>query len=442
MARTSKSHKFARALAKSLRPITPAPKVTPASCEYLPEDGTPWQVEEFRALAELFQVAPLEMPILHGWAAARPDLEAGWTIAKLLYSIRPNLPKQNTNPDLMEGALSISEIAERLKTDDAGVDAELKLLAQAWFDFKRKIPIDEPQTALEKQEPIQRLMPEEAGDVPSPERMTELKEAIKARGFNLKMFDADPGRTPEERQAEMQWFGERLLELRKVFDEPMAKSLARQAILNELHLQRIDNMLICRTPLGEGFEDLLKTKQDIEKVYATQWEQLETICPFVKGAVNKMTVNGSIGEFVKAHWQLATQNDRRLVDGLYNAYGFMIEQRQSQQQGIRDRPGWKAAVIEAMGHIWDPDYKREIPDSVCRMMDLAWQAAAVAINEKHGVRLPNLLLDGPGGEYDEIIRSITMEPGNEAREDSDRVEDVVVAPTESVALEAPPETKP
>lgn len=243
------------------------------------------------------------------------------------------------------------------------------------------------------------------------------------------------GRDKSQENAEILWFADRLDQLRKAFDESMSSGLARMAVLNELYLRRIDDQLTLLAPDSDTFADLLKKKNSIEENYQSQWKQLEEICPFVKSINNRMSFNGTMGEIIQGYQKFKTNGDNSVLDGLFTAFELQVEMRSSiQAPEPRYRPGLVAAIQEAKASMFDPKWKRTVPDKVYRVMDETCKAIYAKMVESGEIFQPDLAGDGPTSEYEELMRPIVeneVETGAAAEH-----LDTEVLPETSVAMES------
>ena len=364
----------------------------------------PWRVNQPGQFLQFFRLKNGEVGKFHFWAAGRPDLLAPWTIARMFFGIEPMIQSENADVDLYGSSLSVDEIADLRKCDAEEIKIELQALAMAWKVFQRTQPVEAPVRSLV---PANDFTPpsDQKFDVPDAPLSPIQSDVLKYRGFFPSDFEVDGNKAWTEGLAnrEMQALYARLIELKKVFDEPMAKEVGRQALINEVLLRRVDQELLRMAPSSPKFAILRQTKQEIETTLLKQWAEVEKICPFVKGAINKMTAIGAFSDLGKGDMEWSRDKTHIVFDGLYTAYEMQAELRESEQLPSGYRPGWVAAVLEARAGLFDPNFRRTMKNSYCKILDMAFQAAAKAYNERWGIKLPDLLKEGPDGEYPRII---------------------------------------
>ena len=184
----------------------------------------------------------------------------------------------------------------------------------------------------------------------------------------------------------------------------MATGLARQAIINEMLLRRCDDQMTRLSPMNKAFAMIQSTKIEIERVYQDQWEQLEAICPFVKAITNKVSFSASLSDVIEGYKQYRAHGQSDLVDGLHNFYGMQILLRASTQEPTpRYRPGWVLACLEAKDGLFDPGFKRKMPNHLLAVLDSGLAAAYAQLVEDGKVKLTDLELEGPAGEYPPLV---------------------------------------
>jgi hypothetical protein len=378
----------------------------------------PWRVNQGSQFVPFFRLESGQPAKFIFWASSRPDLAAPWTVTRLFFGIEPLIQSgERSDADLYGNSLSIDEIAELRKCDADEVKMELQVIAAAWKAAQKQLPIEasdaatatvEKYTAPADQPPAIDLI------IDQPLSPVQ-QEVLRFRGFSPKDFGGDKAskRSPEQDNMEMQVLYSRLSELKKVFDEPMAKEIGRQVMINEILLRRIDQELLKMEVKDAKFAALRETKQEIEATLLKQMAEIEKICPFIKGAINKMTAIGAFSDLARGYMEWHRDKTHQVIDGMFTNYEIQAEMRESQQLPAHYRPGWVAAMLEARAGLFDPGFRRSMANSKCKILDMAFQAAAKAYNDRWGIKLPDLLREGPDGEYPEIILA---DPASEEEE--------------------------
>ena len=368
----------------------------------------PWRANQGSQFVSFFRLEPGQAAKFAFWAQSRPDLAAPWAVTRLFFGIEPVIQSgEYANADLYGNALSIDEIAEIRKCDADEVKMELQVIGAAWKPFQKQLPVEAPDAAMTIVE--DRYTP--PSDNPPQVAISDgalspiQAEVLRFRGFCPRDFqgDAKSTRSVDQDNMEMQVLYSRIVELKKVFDEPMAKEIGRQVMINEILLRRIDQRLLKIDETSPKFADLRQTKQEIETTILKQMAEIEKICPFIKGAINKMTAIGAFSDLARGYMEWYRDKTHMVIDGMFTNYEIQAEMRESQQLPPHYRPGWVAAMLEARAGLFDPNFRRTMANSKCKILDMAYQAAAKAYNERWGIKLPDLLMEGSGGEYPEIV---------------------------------------
>lgn len=373
---------------------------------YNAPDGSKWQVEQFRLLASRFRVKLPQLAQFHEYASPVP----GWCALRLYTGMHPVDPVPD-DPVPRGFALPLADVAKALKCNPQTMLNQWAALRESWMKHNAAIEAN-----LEHKTHVQEMT-----EIGSEE---DCRDTIKRFGFSESLFRL-PNRPPEDKEIERFWFAGRLLELRRPFEDPGASGLARQAIINELHLRRCDEALAKEPPDSDGFGVLQKRKTSIEEEYRAQWEQLKELHPGLTIATSKVIVAGMISDLLKGmqKWNAYRNND--IIDGWFTDYGLQIEHRVSRQvPEVRYRPEWVLAMMEAKEGLWDPSWKPKIPKRVARMMSGAYQSVVTSLIESGQIRVPNIEADGPSGEYD------PLEPQAETEGEAE-----VPEPTEPVPME-------
>lgn len=380
----------------------------PTLIEYTGPDGQPWKVQDMAGLRKELAVIEADLAKFHGICRNAP----GWPIAVRLFGIQPMFPSPDADAQFLR-VWTRQEIAAAEQMEIEELDELLDTVRRLWNRHLKEREaeqyVSEPAT---KVLPPQTPAPAPTATPPAAEQpeqsagpSSDQRAIIEQFGFSFKIFDL-PDRFPEQRDAEIAWFAQRLIELKKLFEEPMAKSLARQAIINEMLMRRCDDKMTTADPGTKGFWAIQDTKLRIEEIYQKQWSQLEEICPYVKSVGTKVTVTGTLSDWVEGYRRAIVDGDTKLLDGLFTAFEVQILVRGSMQDpDPKYRPGLAAAINEAKAGLWDPNFRRKLPDKVLRAMDEGFQEAHRRLVEQGVVKLTDLELEGPAGEYPPLFEA-------------------------------------
>ena len=374
--------------------MKPKPK-QPKPLDYTAPDGHPYKVELPGKLFEDFDLGEKDLPLWHDLFTTLP--KAQWQFVRMLYGINPVLPRLDGDTDVIRLFTRTEIMADRgwKKKEFAEY---LQALVEGWLTNSRpKLPRIQPATPPPPVEPPAPV----AAEIPPPAE--DDRTTIQSFGFSPAVFDLED-RDDIQKASEIRWFAARLRELAKMFQEPMATGLARQAIINEMLLRRCDDEMTRLSPRNRAFGEIQTTKIEIEKVYQDQWEQLEKICPFIKALSNKVSFSASLSDVIEGYKQYRANGRNDLIDGLHNYYGMQVLMRANVlEPAPKYRPGWVLACLEAKEGLFDPNFKRRIPQHLLAALDNGLAAAHAQLVEEGKIKLTDLELEGPAGEYPALV---------------------------------------
>jgi hypothetical protein len=406
-------------------------------------NGEDWRVGWPEEFARRLVLSQETAPTFHAWAESRTDLRVSWAIVKMLMGIEPVIPVEGSNPELYSEEMTLPEVAKRMGMDTGGVEMEIDLFAKSWFNYKKK----QAQIEAEKPKPPPEPLPPPPPDKPQPVLLGQTEYSddlltptqlalLKKRGFDANDFAADKKRSQTKRNQEMQWFHSRLVESERILNDPNGKERQRQILINEMTVRRIDEKIMSLPVDNPDVQKLMEMKQDIERILISQQDALEKVCPFARSAINKITAVGALSEIMQGLRDFEANGNNQLRDGLFTAYEILVMDRESEQQPSNYRPGWVAYMLEAQAGLFDPNFKSKMPQAFCQTQDMAHLIAKKTINEKLGIKLPNLLATGAEGEYPDLPELAESAQIDLAEETGKVVlDDEVTAPLISVPLE-------
>ena len=352
-------------------------------------------------------LTPENMPALHALAVSRPkdaDWERAWGMVRRLFGVRPAIVPVDVDAARLHPQ-SEATVAAIYKTNMEGIAEQMSVLELAWAQLLHSK--DEPQVAFV--EPAKTLSDAvQAGpaaqtissDLP-PEFTEEQLKLISLGTFSTGIFDYPC--IAHDKKGEIEWFCERIKEVRKVFEEPMARSLARQALLNELQLRRIADRLATLDPASKEYHALQGSKEDMERTYQAQWAQVEEMCPYALSSGNRKASVNNLADLIELYLQFKRNPENMPRDGVFTDDEIQVLFRQSQQDPeVKYRFGWVLSVLEAKRGIGDPNWKRQMSERMCKMFDTAFAWACLKASESLNIHKPDLELDGPEGEYPPI----------------------------------------
>lgn len=388
----------------------PTPGLFQAPIEYTGPSGEPWKLTEPNAITAEIGVKPDEIAAFHAFMWSD---EAMWKLVRMRYGILPVLPQLGADPDMMR-SFALAEIASMLGHEStAALEGKLQVVAANWARERDKKAAPElPVVVVEKIE----TRPVGAG------AMTDSQRALlKELGFSTRIFELE-GRSEEEKEAEMAWFGARIEELSKMLREPMARALGKQAVINEMLINRYDAEILTTPVHKEKHAFLQEAKQQVERVYKDQWAQIEEICPYIKSAAGRVKFSETVSDFIDAVREWKANANNKPMDGLFTQYEIQVLMRQSQQLPMKYRPGLVVAINDAKQGIYDPKWRQTIPNSILKRIDQGWLEAQEKLNEdpQYG-KLIDLASDHPSAEYPDLVDAAPSLDDEEIRPPSENV---------------------
>lgn len=352
----------------------------------------PWRCEQEAWLASEFPGVTQEtLPEFHALASRQPR---AWRVVRLLHGIAPVFPDPDMNPDDLR-TWRRPELQEHMGISAAELKEELGAIRGAWNRHMAK------QAAFPS---ASDSPPTPAPPAPEPAlALRTTQEVLVDFGFPGGLF-ADPDRPEREQKREEEWFLGRLEEWEKLLRHKQASGLARQALLNELQLRRVEDRLCTTTPGSAEFTNAVKAKKELETQYQKQLETLDDLAPWAGALAGNMSFAGTVSDIIQGIQQYRARGSTALIDGIFTATEIQVELRQSEQQkDPRYRAGLVAYLNEARAFIFDPTYKTNFKPGQLRRLDVGFRAAVRGLAEKGETDLPNLESDDPQeGEYEDL----------------------------------------
>jgi len=182
-------------------------------------------------------------------------------------------------------------------------------------------------------------------------------------------------RSREKNRHEMDWFVAKLTrpEWQKMLEEPMAGSLARTALVNELYLRRFDNEMMQLMPNTPKWKEMSSSRQAIESRYQEQLQMLQEKFPEL-GVAGRVSFRAVVSDMCLAHRQYYGKRDRRLWDKIHTAAEIVFLTRTSAQLPVpRYRLGWQVAVVEAMHGLYDPNFRSQLKRGDLKKLDAGFR---------------------------------------------------------------------
>lgn len=375
----------------------------------------PWRIADWEGCKSKFGISEQLAPHFVRFGQEF-DPSAYWTVVRMRFAINPVIPDPDVSEEYLK-PMKFAEIEGELGCDNATVKSMIESIWDEWGPHQDTINLDDDAD-------------EDLGMVVTPSRSeitAEMKEMLFAYGFSDDVFDLSDGakkRTEDERMAEVNWFMERLSQMQVVFEHPTASAMARQVVLAEMQLRRVDNRLAGYDVESDRWDLLSKKKKSISDNIRAQWDQIQKFVPELGEHEKKVNLAGVVSDIIKGYQEWQANKDNTIIDGLNTAFELQVQTRHAHQFNmIRHRPGFIAAIEEAKKGLFDPNFKRRITDRECKLLDDSFASAMRTWADAHPSKVIDLEKEGEGGEYPPMY-----EPKPESEEE------VELAPNSNVPI--------
>jgi hypothetical protein len=382
----------------------PPPPANLAS--YLAPDGAPWRCERLDLLqAELAGCTADDLPALH--AALEPH-DRLWLVARRLWGLMSRIPSAG-EPAAERRVWSAAEVCAASAYTAKDLRACLDGLAGLAGPViaARRGQAEAQAAAL----PARR-------EAFKPE--LDLEKAEREDHAFLDEHDLGFVQFTDERQR--RWFANRLRSMKKLFQVPGTRETARSLALAELELRDAQQ---ARSELPKTSDDdhkkgaIAAAASRLAKAQANVTELTEKLHETAEWffGVEGVTMGYSLAKVIEAHERYGASGDTVMFAGLWTATDIQVLHRLSEQSAgmpgleIGFRPGLNAHLTDARAGIFNPKWRSRYPVSLLGKMDNAYRAAFVAAHKESGDPLPDLLKDGPAGEYPPLV--VPEEPKQE-----------------------------
>jgi len=354
-------------------PVVAESPTPPKILEYTPPTTLDrWQVERYEDLAVFlaFKAPWAETMVrFHGFAEA--DTQR-WFYVRRLFGIQPLIPAADAHPDDLK-IFTQEELCTATGLKPEQLVDELTHLRVAWEAFQTEVQRAVPLEPVSLQTVAGRELP--------------LSDSLLERfDFDKSLFDVmvyDPAgvdfkykpRTGERNRLEMEWFIAKLMrpEWQKMLDDPMAGTLARSALVNELYLRRFDKEMMGLMPTSPTWKEMSGSRAKIEEQYGRQMSDLSEKFPEL-GVAGRVSFRAVVSDLNAAHRQYYGKRDRRLWDKVHTSAEIVFLTRTSAQLPVpRYRLGWQVAVVEAMHGLYDPNFRSQLKKNDLKKLDLGFR---------------------------------------------------------------------
>ena len=395
--------------------LTAQPVELPAMLEFVPvNEPATWRVEKCDLLATEFGLgdcvtaigakpAALDLVKLRAavsefvfFCQTHPRL---WLLARRIYGIAPLIPDADAQP----ADLRVWTRAE-MDAEGYAVKADLEALRGFWVNHcRREAPVlASVPTALVAAREDDRTATNLLDDLDFPERM-----------FTITVFDplarmtADGkggvvARPEKENRKERAWFIGRVTEWEKMLRDSIGGAVARSALMNELHLRRLEAEIAVAEPKSRGA--LYDQQSELTKGYQSSIDELQRMFPELAVA-GKVSFKATFSDVIRSHLDYYGNGDRRLVDKVHTVMEMEYMLRTSQQVEARYRFGLNLAIIDNISGMTDPNFRPRFKHRTLKLADAGFRAgveAARSSMREKVVDLENGVLPGEGDDFEDF----------------------------------------
>ena len=365
---------------------TPPPASTtsttpPAALIEYVVDGRPWRCSKFDLLAVELDAPVITSASLPLLQIAVEGREKTWLILRRLFGLMPVTPPKNYPLDDMR-TWTREALRDVLGLTAVQLQAELDVVRGIWKQIAPK-PVQTP--------------------APPPEKtLFADDEVLKKYEFRVSLPDMD------ERTS----FVKRVREFEKLLAEPMTAGIARNALMTELQLRRLDEQMsdVQNGRVGSsGWQANMRLRSELDKTYSDQMAKLDKLAPWSGAVAGKYSFKGQISDITAAYQAYYADRNNQLRDGIFTATEIEVECRQSVQA---PEPRYRAGLVVHLAHcregLFDPNFKPQFTERQLGKLDKAWKAAFIAAGVENGEALVDLEKDGPEGEYPKLKAAETV----------------------------------
>ena len=349
-----------------------------------------WHVERFDLLVVAFSMTgPGNQPFtaisqaencaaeFHQFAQQHPRQ---WQLVRRLFGIAPVIPPADSHDDDLRIWTREELQAEGIYGDGEQMEAEIEALRVMWRDhLNREQQAKQAETASTK-------LTAAPGELALDDKLLETFQ-FSERIFKINVWDPTAGengagaevpRGDTENRIEREWFTKRVIGWQKMLQDPMGGPVARSALMNDLHLRRLEYE-IAVSPSNRR-DKLLELQQRLTKDYNTAIEKLQEMFPDLAVA-GRITFRAVLSDVIIAHRDYYARADRRLVDKVFTASEIEFQLRTSLQLGAQHRFSLGLAIVENIHGMYDPEFRSQFKPSTLKKIDAMTKAAREAARE-------------------------------------------------------------
>jgi hypothetical protein len=341
-------------------------------------EGEPWRVVRFYKLSSECSLTKDALPAFHEFAKRQP----GWTFFRLYFGIHPVIAPAGSDERFLR-VWSITEMALHPELfppcNSTSVPGRRKFYGRQietirilWLRCAERQGRDKQREEWLKTDQVE--------SPPRPELPVDDKTLLRKYGFGPATFGVRE-RDEGEALAERGWFVNRLREMKRFFDQPSVSILARQSLLSEMYLRRIDARLCLESPGTEAFNDLLGTRLTIGGSYRNAYRQMSDAVPWAGEVANKVRVQGVLSNFIDGIRDAVGHGDTTMLDALASVYEIQVERRPPSQHESLYESEKSVATVEATSGTLNPKLLRNLPPLMRAQFEAGLEEATKRVRE-------------------------------------------------------------
>lgn len=362
--------------------------------EFASLSGEAWEIAELKLFQRFTNLS--DEAHIPAWLAWVSGGKRNWPlqVIRMLCGLNPATKPANFDADYSH-VWTLADTAKRFSKTEQEITSTIEALEMDWCDFLKDNPVEPDRDTVEPEPEVRpALPPSEVSDA----EFAECCETAAQFGFHRDMIDL-MHRSSNANRLEARWLASRVKELEKVFLDPNAKSVVRQAVINEMFIRRIDDAMAQTPILDKAFWAYQESKQAMEQIYARQWDQLREICPEIRAKEAKLNFAGVFSEIIEAVRKYRAEGNNEIVDGMFTALEIQVLMRSSQQaEGrVQYRPDIVACVNEARRALWDPKFSSRLDPRTLSLFAAGFHRGVAEFTLATGLALPDL--ESKAGEY-------------------------------------------
>ena len=359
-------------------PVAHSP--VPALVEYNHGAAT-WICKRFDMLSA--ELPGLDVATLTRLQAGLEIQDRQWLVCRRLFGCMPMVPPSGYPLEDMR-VWSPEELAATLGIKGADMQQERQAIRGVWEAVRPK------------------AVAEPVAVAPAP------ISGLFAEDDFLKKFDMSRIRFRDRDEADA--FVKRVRDMEKLLEEKMTSGLARNLLMTEMQLRRLDEVLTFSDLQGEEWRKNMKMRGDLDSTYNDQLSKIDKLAPWAGVIRGKYSFKGTLSEVAEAYQHYYGSADSGLIDGIFTATEVQVLTRMSvQAPEPQYRAGWVVHALEAKANLWNPSHRSTIPHSVLKTLDAGFKAALAAAGRETG--LVDLEKDGAAGEYPALLTARKKEEG-------------------------------